>query len=274
MRSLAHRRRAGAAGAALRLVTEPRCRRRPTRRIFRRSSAAAIWRSSATARPAIPHPEAADQFAGGRPIETPFGKLLAANITPDRETGIGAWTDDEFVGSLLKGTGRGGEHLYPAMPYTYFTRMTRDDALAIRAYLNTIPPVRNRVVSNQLPFPFNIRASMMRLERAVFQAGQVSATCRTRPRSGTAAPIWSRVPMHCGMCHTPKNLLGGDKTSDALQGYALQGWFAPNITNDSVPRARRLERRRHRRLPEDRAHRTGRGLRADGRGSGAFQFAA
>ena len=101
-------------------------------------------RSSAIAPPATRCPAAVTTFAGGRPIETPFGDLLAPNITPDPQTGIGAWTDDEFVNALTKGTGRDGTHLYPAMPYTYYTKVTRDDALAIRAYLNTVPAVHNR----------------------------------------------------------------------------------------------------------------------------------
>jgi mono/diheme cytochrome c family protein len=112
-------------------------------------------------------PGSGHPFAGGRAIETPFGKLLAPNITPDRETGIGAWSDDEFVNSLTQGTGRNGEHLYPAMPYPYLTKVTRDDALTIRAYLNSIPAVWNPVRSNQLPFPYNIRA-LMRVWDALF----------------------------------------------------------------------------------------------------------
>ncbi|WP_428488303.1 c-type cytochrome [Rhodopila sp.] len=177
-------------------------------------------------------PGSGQQWAGGRPIETPFGKLLAPNITPDRETGIGAWSDDAFVGSLLNGTGRGGEHLYPAMPYPYFTRMTRDDALAIRAYLNTVPAVSNRVVSNQLPFPLDIRASLIAWNALFFKPG------RFQPRQDKSAE-WNRGaylvegPDHCGACHTPKNLLGADKSSEALQGYSLQGWFAPALTNDA-----------------------------------------
>src|ERR1700712_5045505 len=95
-------------------------------------------------------------FAGGRPIETPFGNLVAPNITPDPETGIGRWTDEEFVRAIRDGIGHGGIHLYPAMPYTYYTRMTRDDVVAIRAYLETVEPVRNPVQANQLPFPFNV----------------------------------------------------------------------------------------------------------------------
>jgi mono/diheme cytochrome c family protein len=171
-------------------------------------------------------------FAGGRAIETPFGQLLAPNITPDAETGIGAWTDDEFVNALTKGTGRDGTRLYPAMPYTYYTKLTRDDALAIRAYLNTVPAVRNPVNPNQLPFPFNIRASLIGWNTLFFTPG----TFQPNPNKSAE---WNRGAYlaqgltHCGLCHTPKNFLGGDKTSEPLRGYALQGWFAPEITNNS-----------------------------------------
>ncbi len=115
-------------------------------------------------------------LAGGRPIETPFGNILAPNITPDPQTGIGAWTDDEFVDAMTKGTGRNGMHLYPAMPYTYYTKVTRDDALAIRAYLNTLPAVHNPVNPNQLPFPFNIRASMIFWNELFFTPGTFRPT--------------------------------------------------------------------------------------------------
>jgi mono/diheme cytochrome c family protein len=177
-------------------------------------------------------PGSEHDFAGGRPIETPFGKILAPNITPDRETGIGAWSDDEFVSALTQGTGRDGAHLYPAMPYTYLTRVTREDALAIRSYLSTVPAVPNAVISNQLPFPFNQRVSMVAWNALFFTPGIF------RPVNGKSAE-WNRGAylaeglMHCGMCHTPKNVLGGDKTAQRLQGYALQGWFAPDITPDN-----------------------------------------
>jgi mono/diheme cytochrome c family protein len=170
-------------------------------------------------------------LAGGRPIETPFGLLLAPNITPDAETGIGAWTDDEVVNSLTKGTGRNGIHLYPAMPYTYSTKITREDALAIRAYLNTIPAVRNPVVPNQLRFPFDVRAGLIAWDALNFRPGEY------KPVAGKSA-AWNRGAYiveglaHCGLCHTPKNAAGGDETSQWLRGYALQGWFAPDITND------------------------------------------
>jgi mono/diheme cytochrome c family protein len=176
-------------------------------------------------------PGSGHEFAGGRNIETPFGLLIGPNITPDPQTGIGAWTDDEFVNALKNGRGRDGERLYPAMPYTYYTKITREDALAIRAYLNTLPPVYNPVQPNQLPFPFDIRTSMLVWDQLFFTPG----TFRPNPNKSAE---WNRGAYlaegltHCGMCHTPKNALGGDDNANALHGYALQGWFAPDITSD------------------------------------------
>lgn len=171
-------------------------------------------------------------FAGGSPIETPFGRLLAPNITPDPETGIGAWTDEEFVNALVKGTGRDGKRLYPAMPYTYYTKLTHDDALAIRAYLNTVPPVRHLVKPNQLPFPFDVRVSLVEWDALFFTPGTFQPDAHKSAEWNRGAYLAEGLA-HCGLCHTPKDILGGDKNRQALRGYALQGWFAPDITNDS-----------------------------------------
>ena len=176
-------------------------------------------------------PGSGHDFAGGRVIETPFGNLVAPNITPDPVTGIGAWTDDEFVDALTKGTGRHGERLYPAMPYTYYTKLRPDDALAIRAYLDTVPAVYNPVKADQLPFPLNLRASMGVWDRLFFKAAPFEPDHNKSTQWNRGAYLTEGLG-HCGLCHTPKNVLGADKTSEALQGYALQGWFAPNITND------------------------------------------
>ena len=171
-------------------------------------------------------------FAGGRAIETPFGNIVAPNITPDRDTGIGAWRDDEFERAVRKGVRRAGGLLYPAMPYNAFTKLSRDDVLAIRAYLNTVTPVSNAVVANTLPFPFNIRAAMRVWNALYFTEGDY----KPDPQKSSE---WNRGaflvdgPAHCGACHTPKSLLGGDKMSQYLEGSFLQGWFAPNITNDN-----------------------------------------
>jgi mono/diheme cytochrome c family protein len=176
-------------------------------------------------------PGSGQLLAGGRPLETPFGTLLAPNITPDPETGIAAWTDDEFVNSLTKGTGRNGTHLYPAMPYTYMTNVTRDDAIAIRAYLDTIPAVRNPVQPNQLPFPFDVRAGLIAWDALNFRAAEFKPTADKSAAWNRGAYLVEGLA-HCGLCHTPKNAAGGDETSQRFKGYALQGWFAPDITND------------------------------------------
>jgi mono/diheme cytochrome c family protein len=171
-------------------------------------------------------------YAGGLALATPFGTILAPNLTPDRETGIGSWSDADFVNAVQSGKGPGGFHLYPAMPYTYYTKMSRDDVLAIRAYLNALEPVHHDVVANQLPFPFNIRASMMVWNTLFFTAGSFQPQADKSPEWNRGAYL-VEGPMHCGMCHTAKNLLGGDKSSEALKGYSLQGWYAPDITNDA-----------------------------------------
>ncbi|RTL49631.1 MAG: cytochrome c [Bradyrhizobiaceae bacterium] len=170
-------------------------------------------------------------FAGGLALETPFGKILAPNITPDRDTGIGAWTDEEFISAVREGRGHGGERLYPAMPYPAYTKLSDEDVRDLRAYFATIEPVKNKVISNQLPFPFNIRASLIGWNMLNFTSG------RFQPNPQKSAE-WNRgaylvqAAGHCGTCHTPKTLLGGDKNDMALAGATLQGWFAPNITTD------------------------------------------
>ncbi len=176
-------------------------------------------------------PGSAQALAGGRPIETPFGNLLASNITPDLDTGIGAWSDEAFVNAMTKGIRPDGSNLYPAMPYTYYTKVTREDVLAIRAYLNTLPAVRNTVRANQLPFPFDVRTGMKAWNALHFSPGTFEPVAGKSDEWNRGAYLAEGL-MHCGLCHTPKNSLGGDETKQKLQGYVLQGWFAPNITND------------------------------------------
>src|ERR1700733_5005974 len=171
-------------------------------------------------------------FAGGRAIETPFGNILAPNITPDPETGIGSWSDDAFDAAIRKGLRRNGSRLYPAMPYTAYTKMSREDVLAIRAYLNTVTPVRNAVDANALPFPFNIRASMRVWNMLYFNQGDYKLDAQKSAEWNRGAFLVDG-PGHCGACHTPKTFLGGDRTDEYLRGSFLQGWSAPDITGDS-----------------------------------------
>lgn len=177
-------------------------------------------------------PNAGRPFAGGRPIETPFGVITSPNITPDAETGIGAWSDEQFDNAVRKGVGPDGSRLYPAMPFPAYTKMTRDDVLAIRAYLATVEPVHQPVNANTLPFPFNIREAMRAWDALYFTEGEF------QPDSHQSA-AWNRGaylvqgPGHCTSCHTPKSFLGGDKGNENLRGFNLQGWFAPDITADA-----------------------------------------
>jgi mono/diheme cytochrome c family protein len=170
-------------------------------------------------------------FAGGLALKTPFGTLVAPNITPDGETGIGAWTEKEFISALHEGRGRGGERLYPAMPYPAYTKMSVDDVLAMRDYFLTVAPITNRVISNQLPFPFNIRQTLIVWNWLNFRSGRYQLDAKKSAEWNRGAEIVNGAG-HCGTCHTPKSILGGDKTSTPLVGATLQGWFAPDISTN------------------------------------------
>ena len=168
-------------------------------------------------------------FSGGVAIDTPFGKLVGANITPDAETGIGAWNFDDFQAVMSTGHSRGGKRLYGAMPFTAYTKVLKEDNLAIWAYLQTLEPVHNPVETNQLPFPFNVRTSLIGWNWLNFTQGEFA------PKADKSAQ-WNRGAYlveglgHCGTCHTPKNLIGGDDNDQFLAGANLQGWIAPDIT--------------------------------------------
>lgn len=167
-------------------------------------------------------------FAGGRALRTPFGTLTSPNITPDPATGIGRWTADEFWRAMHEGVRADGADLYPVMPYTSYTLMTREDSDAIFAFLRSLPPVQAPRAENGLAFPFDIRATLGFWRELYF-----------RPRSFTPDPTksaqWNRGAYlgtalgHCGECHTPRNLLGATEASRSQRGGVVDGWFAPDI---------------------------------------------
>jgi mono/diheme cytochrome c family protein len=170
-----------------------------------------------------------EPFAGGGALETPFGTLLSPNITPELATGIGGWTDDQFVDAVRNGIGHDGIHLYPAMPYTYYTKMFRADVIAIRVFLDTLQPVRNEVHANQLPFPFNQRETMLGWNELYFTPGEFKPDPSKSVEWNRGAYLVEGAE-HCGLCHTPKNVMGGDENGRPMQGSVLQNWYAPNIT--------------------------------------------
>jgi mono/diheme cytochrome c family protein len=169
-------------------------------------------------------------FAGGVVLDTPFGKLVAPNITPDAETGIGNWSQADFRNAMKNGVGHNGVRLYPAMPYPAYTKMSDRDVADLWAYLRTVAPVKNDVVSNQLPFPFNIRLLMAGWNWLNFKPADYKADPAKSAEWNRGAYIVQGAG-HCATCHSPKTALGADKDSEFLKGAVLQDWLAPKITN-------------------------------------------
>lgn len=170
-------------------------------------------------------------FAGGFAFNMPFGTIYSTNITPDQQTGIGNYTDAQFLAAVHEGIRADGERLYPAMPYTSYTYMTDDDALAIKAYLFTLAPVHAPAKPNQLSFPFDQRRLLM-LWNIMFDQDE-----RFRPNSDRS-PQWNRGAYlaeamgHCGECHTPRNLAYALDNHRKFAGALTAGWRAYNITSD------------------------------------------
>jgi mono/diheme cytochrome c family protein len=170
-------------------------------------------------------------FAGGLPILLPFGTLYSTNITADKDTGIGNYSDQDFLNAVQRGIRRDGSRLYPAMPYPSYTLMTDADVLAIKAYLFSLPPIRAANIPNTLSFPFNQRWSM------IFWSAVFVKDARFAPNTGQSAE-WNRgayvaeALAHCGECHTPRNLAFALDNISKFSGAVTAGWYAFNITSD------------------------------------------
>jgi mono/diheme cytochrome c family protein len=170
-------------------------------------------------------------FAGGLPFKLPFGTIYSTNITADRETGIGGWSDDDFVRALHRGIAPGGHYLYPAFPYTSYTGLSRDDALAIKTYLFSLPPQHVANNANDLSFPFNQRWGMA-FWNLVFLRDQRFAPDPARSAAVNRGAYLATALGHCAECHTPRNLAYGLESRREFAGEVLQGWLAYNITAD------------------------------------------
>ena len=170
----------------------------------------------------------AKPFAGGKRIDTPFGGIYSPNLTPDRETGLGAWSDDEFYRALRFGVARDGSRYYPAFPYPNFTKLTRQDIFAIRAYLATLTPVSNAPRAPELRWPFNYRVVMRGWNWLFFKPGILMPDQQKSAEWNRGRYLVEGVA-HCGACHTPKNMFGADKRGRALGGGRVAGMFAPRL---------------------------------------------
>lgn len=182
--------------------------------------------------------EGGAKFAGGRAFDTPFGTLYSSNITPDVATGIGSWNDQDFLNAMQRGIRKDGAHLYPAFPYTAYTKISPEDALRILAFLKSQTPVKFKPPENDLSFPYNLRFLVGAWKKLYFREGRLAPDAS---RSGE----WNRGAYlveglgHCSACHTERNFLGAEKEENRFGGGIFidshpdgypRRWTAINIT--------------------------------------------
>ncbi len=170
-------------------------------------------------------------FEGGLGLKTPFGVIYSANITGDRDAGLGAWTDGEFWRLMSRGIDRQGRHIYPAMPYNYYTRISRADSDAMLAYLKTVPGSGYTQPANLLPIPLRFRPALigwnlLLLDDERFHPDPAQSTAWNR-----GAELVTGLE-HCGACHTPMTIAGSPDQTRYLQGALLNGWYAPDLTGN------------------------------------------
>ena len=175
-------------------------------------------------------------YAGGNPVQTPFGQVYASNITPDDATGIGTWSEAAFRRAMHDGIGRAGDYLYPAFPYNHYTHVTDADVAAIYAFLMTRQPVEARAPRTWLPFPLDMRPIL---------AGWNLLFLDHRPIEPEPAKdsTWNRGRYlveglgHCQACHSPHNVFGAEESGHAFAGGLAEGWDGPGLTAATSPAA-------------------------------------
>ncbi|HEU4852846.1 MAG TPA: cytochrome c, partial [Telluria sp.] len=172
--------------------------------------------------------------AGGRLIDTPFGRIYTSNITPDAVTGIGTWSADDFWRAIHNGKSKDGSFLYPAFPYPNYTKVTREDSDALYAYLRTVPAAPQQNRGHELRFPYNQRWLLAFWRRLYFTPGVFE------PEQNRSAE-WNRGAYlvqglgHCAACHTPRDALGGTASGGDLAGgmIPMQDWYASSLTSET-----------------------------------------
>ncbi|MDE1896120.1 MAG: c-type cytochrome [Rhodospirillales bacterium] len=178
-------------------------------------------------------------FSGGLIMQTPFGGLSSPNITPDKATGIGNWTDAQFYNALHYGTSPGRDFLvfpkflYPAMPYTSYTKLSYPDVMAIKAYLDSLAPVQAPRLPSSLSFPFNQRPVLLGWRILFFRSGPMQMNPAWDEHMKNGAYLTEALG-HCGECHTPRNIMEAMIQSKAYAGAPIDNLFAPNISSDKA----------------------------------------
>ena len=174
------------------------------------------------------------RFAGGRVVGTPFGDIPAPNLTPDRATGLGEWSFEAFRQALHSGVDRHGQFLYPAFPYTSYTKVSRDDALAIFAYLQSLPPVQQAARQPGLGFPYNVRNTLKAWRALYLHEGEYVADSSKSPQWNRGAYLVQGLG-HCNECHVERDAFGGMRSDQSLSGgqIPVQNWYAPDLSTQA-----------------------------------------
>jgi mono/diheme cytochrome c family protein len=157
------------------------------------------------------------QLVGGRCLKTEFGTFYVPNITPDKESGIGGWTTEQFIAAMTKGVGPDGSNLYPSFPYASYQRMTRQDLVDLKAFLDTLPAVASKVPDHELSFPYSIRAGLS-VWKGLYLDGKTFEPDPAKSAQINRGAYLVNGPGHCGECHTPRTSLGGMDQSRKLGG--------------------------------------------------------
>ncbi|MGF6709563.1 mono/diheme cytochrome c family protein [Luteibacter sp. W1I16] len=170
-------------------------------------------------------------FAGGRVIPTPFGAIPAPNLTPDRETGLGAWSADDFYRAMHSGKSHDGTSLYPAFPFTSYTKVTRADTDAIFAYLKTLPAIKRANTGNTLGWPYSMRSLMGAWRTMYFEEGEFQPDPAKSPAWNRGAYLVQGIG-HCNECHARRNSFGAMVDDPFLAGgiVPVQNWYAPDLS--------------------------------------------
>jgi mono/diheme cytochrome c family protein len=167
-------------------------------------------------------------YAGGRALDTPFGRFYGTNITPEPDTGIGRWSEAAFRRAMREGLDREGRHLYPAFPYEYYTKLSDEDIRALYAYFMTREPVRAGTPPHELRFPFSLRGLLGAWKALYFEPGVFQADPRKDAQANRGAYLAEGLA-HCGACHTPRSALGAELSERPFAGGEAEGWHAPAL---------------------------------------------
>jgi len=186
-------------------------------------------------------PQKGKPFAGGLPMQTPFGTIFSPNITPDKETGIGSWSDAQFIKAMRQGISPQGHYYYPAFPYLYFNKITTEDLVALKAYLESIPAIKQHNVPSNMVWPFNVRLLQAPWRLLFFHPTTVYEGVPQASEKWKRGAYLVEGPGHCAMCHSPSYKIFSDKLPLGapiqkfdLTGSKIQGYLAPNITKTNL----------------------------------------